>query len=103
MRARSSTSGSRTDWPRLRRASDREIDYGDIPPTSSEFWARAKVVRPVPKVPVSLRIDEDVVAWFRRRGRGYQTWMNAVLRAYAASHAGPAPRRRARRGSRPPH
>ncbi len=34
------------------------------------------------KAPLSLRIDEDVLAWFRAQGRGYQTRMNAALRAY---------------------
>lgn len=78
---------SRTDWERLRESDDRSINYSDIPATSPEFWARARLVLPPRKVPMSLRIDEDVVAWFRSQGGRYQTRMNAVLRAYVDSHA----------------
>jgi len=37
---------------------------------------------PVPKKPVTLRLDHDVLVWFRTLGRGYQTRINAVLRSY---------------------
>lgn len=78
---------SRTDWARLREATDRNINYSDIPATSPEFWARARLALPPRKVPVSLRIDEDILAWFKSQGGRYQTRMNAVLRAYVDSHA----------------
>ncbi|MGA9070399.1 MAG: BrnA antitoxin family protein [Terracidiphilus sp.] len=48
----------------------------------AEFWRSAKVVMPVGKTSVHLRLDSDVVDWFRARGKGHQTRMNAVLRAY---------------------
>lgn len=54
----------------------------DALPTDAEFWKTAKVVMPRPKVPVSLRLDPEVVAWFKSRGRGYQSRMNAVLRSF---------------------
>jgi uncharacterized protein (DUF4415 family) len=47
-----------------------------------DFWDAADVVMPVAKRAISLRVDEDVLGWFRALGPGYQTRMNAVLRTY---------------------
>jgi len=69
---------------------DRAIDFSDIPLTSEEFWKtaeRGKFYRPV-KQQLTLRLDADVVAWFKRRargGRGYQTNINRALREYVFS------------------
>jgi uncharacterized protein (DUF4415 family) len=80
---------SRTDWDRVRAMSDDEAEAAaagdpDAPPLDEAFWREARVVlpRPTRKKHTGLRIDEDVLAWFRARGPGYQTRMNAVLRAY---------------------
>lgn len=48
----------------------------------AEFWKSARVVVPNGKTSVHLRLDNDVVAWFRANGKGHLTRMNAVLRAY---------------------
>jgi uncharacterized protein (DUF4415 family) len=61
----------------VRRTSPPELS--DLPAT---FWDDAEVVAPTPKRAVSIRLDEDVVEWFRRSGPRYQTRMNAVLRMY---------------------
>ena len=45
-------------------------------------WSKAKVYGPLIKHPTSLRIDPDVLAFFKSLGKGYQTRMNAVLRSY---------------------
>lgn len=69
---------------------DDEIDFSDIPEAGDEFFANAKrgtMYRAV-KHQVTLRIDADVIDWFRRQapeGKGYQTDMNRVLREYVAS------------------
>jgi uncharacterized protein (DUF4415 family) len=55
--------------------------------TDRHFWAQAKIVMPAVKTHLSLRLDEDVVDWFKRQGAGYQTRMNAVLRAYVRHKA----------------
>ena len=47
-----------------------------------EFWSKAKVVMPRIKEPVSLRVDADVLDWFKSQGPGYLTRMNAVLRSF---------------------
>jgi uncharacterized protein (DUF4415 family) len=56
------------------------------PPELSElpdgFWEKAVVVTPPPKEAISIRIDRDVLEWFRNQGPRYQTRMNAVLRSY---------------------
>ena len=59
-----------------------KIDYSDIPQTDEKFWADAAVLMPGPKIHLSVRLDKDVVGWFKRQGPGYQTRMNAVLRSY---------------------
>jgi len=57
-------------------------DDPDNPPWTDEDWANARVVWPQGKAPVTLRIDKDILHWFKRQGRGYQTRINAVLRAF---------------------
>jgi len=79
-----------TDWRRLRRASAASIHRGieadpDARATDEEFWKHAKVVMPAPKEIVTMRLDADLLRWFRRR-RGYQTRINAILRAYMKGH-----------------
>ncbi len=53
----------------------------DINATDEAFWAKAKVVMPRPKRTVTMRLDADLLEWFRSN-RGYQTRINAILRAY---------------------
>jgi len=81
-----STSGkSETDWERLDAMTDEEIDFSDCPEITPEMFAKAAVrrgLKPVRKSQVTLRLDSDVLAWFKRGGRGYQTRINALLRAY---------------------
>jgi uncharacterized protein (DUF4415 family) len=48
----------------------------------ADFWKSARVVMPSGKTSVHLRLDRDVVEWFKARGKGHLTRMNAVLRAY---------------------
>ena len=57
------------------------------PSLGKDFWKDAKVVYPeVPKVQTCIRFDADLLKWFRSRGPGYQTRMNAVLRTYYEAH-----------------
>lgn len=64
---------------------DSEIDYSDIPATDEAFWADAVVIRHGPKEQISIRLDADLLEWFRKRGR-YQTEINAVLRTFMEHH-----------------
>lgn len=76
-----------TDWVKLRALGNDEIVFtADAPQTSAADWADAVAHRglPVPasKTQIALRVDSDVLDWFRAQGPKYQTKMNAVLRAY---------------------
>jgi uncharacterized protein (DUF4415 family) len=87
---RYSSEVSQTDWKRLNSMRDEDIDTSDIPEPTPEQLARAvlrKNFQPVPrKQQVTLRIDADVLDWFRAQGQGYQSCINALLRAYKEAH-----------------
>jgi len=63
--------------------SDADIDYSDIPELDESFFKKEVVKLPVKKDSVTLRIDHDVLEYFKHQGRGYQTLINAVLKTYA--------------------
>lgn len=76
---------TKSDLKRLDTMTDTDIDYSDIPPTPDDFWSQAEVFVGG-KQAVSLRLDPDVVAFFKEQGKGYQTAMNRVLRQYMEAH-----------------
>ena len=86
MKKTSTTSKSQTDWKRLDAMTDDEIDTSDIPPLTPEMFAKAVVKKGLKtkdsKTQLTIRVDRDVLAWFKSRGRGYQTQINALMRAY---------------------
>lgn len=83
LEARRGRGESRTDMGRLRAMSDAEsADDPAFADQPDEWLARAEAVMPTPKKLLSLRIDNDVLEWFKRQGPGYQTRINAVLRAF---------------------
>jgi len=69
---------------------DEEIDFSETPEMSPEKFAQAivrKGLKPVQrKAQITLRVDAEVLEWFRAKGSGYQSQMNAVLRAYKQAH-----------------
>ena len=69
---------------------DEDLDESEIPEPTDEEFARAiarQGLKPAPhKSQVTLRIDSDVLQWFKDRGKGYQTRINALLRAYMEAH-----------------
>ena len=82
----------RTDWKRVLSLTDEDIERavaGDpdaAPIMDEDWWREARVVLPTPKVPVSVRLDRDVLEWFKDQGPRYQSRMNAVLRAFMLAH-----------------
>jgi uncharacterized protein (DUF4415 family) len=64
---------------------DEAIDYSDIPPLDDDFFRTARLLMPQPKKAVALRLDADVLAWLKSQGRGYNSRVNAILRAYMAT------------------
>jgi uncharacterized protein (DUF4415 family) len=86
MRNVTTTSNTETDWDRLDSLTDDEIDLTEIPELTSEAFAYAVVRHGLKaaerKVQLTLRVDRDVLAWFKSQGKGYQTRINELLRAY---------------------
>lgn len=71
----------------LAKRPESEIDYSDIPKLGADFWENAKVTPPRTKPVVSLRLPEDVIAFFQGEDpKGYTRRMAAVLKAYADAH-----------------
>jgi len=64
---------------------DKDIDYSEIPRLNESFWENAVPHKPKNKKRISIRIDEDIVEFFKGNGKGYQTQMNAVLGSYMLS------------------
>ncbi len=73
---------SETDLGRIDAMCDEDIDTSDIPPLDEEFFKKATIRMPEPKSSITLRVDKDVLEWFKSHGKGYQSRMNAVLKAY---------------------
>jgi uncharacterized protein (DUF4415 family) len=93
MKHASSPRKSATDFERVAALRDTQILVDeDAPAWTPEMFARAMVKRgvapPRSKVLLSLRIDSDVLEWFRAQGPRYQSRMNALLRAYMEAHHG---------------
>jgi uncharacterized protein (DUF4415 family) len=80
---------SRTDWERVRAMPQEEVERladdedGPLP----KGWEKTITVGPISrKRDVHIRLDADIIDWFRAHGRGYQTRINAVLRAFVDAH-----------------
>ena len=77
----------KTDWARLEGMTDAEIEASIADdPDWAEFkdidWSDVVLVMPAKKRAISIRVDEDVLDFFKQGGEGYQRRMNAVLRSY---------------------
>ena len=79
-----------TDYERLDAMKDEDIDFSDLPEVPPEMFARGIVrrgLKPIgSKKQLTLRIDSDVIQWYKKQGRGYQTRINSLLRAYMEEH-----------------
>lgn len=90
MKKSPTTKRSRTDLKRLDAMRDEDIDLSEIPEVTPKMFARGilrRGLKPVPrKEQLTLRVDRDVVNWYRKQGPGYQTRINLLLRAYMEEH-----------------
>ncbi len=82
---------NQTDWKRVDAMKDEDIQFDeDSPRTQTEDWAAAIVHKGLPyprkKTQIALRLDDDVLTWFKAQGPGYQTRINAILKAYKEAH-----------------
>ena len=78
----------KSDLKRIDAQGDQDIDYSDIPELDEDFFKTARVVLPPGKRQLTLRLDADVLEWMKAQGRGYQSRINAILRAYYEAHRG---------------
>ena len=78
---------SKTDWERLAKLNDQDIDTSEIPELGEDFFRRAELRVPVKRA-VTIRLDADVLEWFKGQGTGYQTRINQLLRQYMQAHQG---------------
>jgi uncharacterized protein (DUF4415 family) len=73
---------SGTRWKAVDRLRESDVDTSDIPPLDAAFLRSARVRLPEPKASITIRLDREVLDWFRAQGDGYQTRINAVLKMY---------------------
>ena len=76
------TDNQKAEVKALSEMQDDDIDYSDIPPLDDAFWKNAvsnPFYKPT-KTSTTVRVDSDVLAWFKSQGKGYQTKINAILR-----------------------
>ena len=88
MKKRTAKKRSRTNWAKIDTLKDNEIDFSDFPELGKAFFKRATLRLPEPKTAVTIRLDRQVLNWFKTKGPGYQTRINALLRAYMEAHKG---------------
>jgi uncharacterized protein (DUF4415 family) len=72
----------KSDLPRVDALRDEDIDYSDAPALDDSFFSRPVLDWASRKESVTIRLDSDVLAWFKSQGRGYQTRINRLLRMY---------------------
>lgn len=73
---------TKTDWQRLSRRNDKEIDYSDIPKTDNKFWEDSEINSPHKKVEFTIKIDEDLAKWLNQKGKSSNQAVNNLIRAY---------------------
>ncbi len=77
---------SKTNLKKIKAMKDSEINFDDIPELDGYFLKNAHIRLPE-KQSVTIRMDSDVLDWFKNQGKGYQTRINKLLRSYMETHA----------------
>jgi len=95
---RSDRRPGKTDWAAVDALTDREIAAAvrkdaDAVPLDID-WSKAVIVTPAKKAAISIRVDEDVLDFFKAGGAGYQSRMNAVLRHFVSEQKKPKPQKK---------
>lgn len=76
----------KSDLKRIDALTDDSINYTDIAELDDQFFKEAKIVMPPGKKQLTIRLDKDMLEWMQSQGRGYQSRINAILRAYYEAH-----------------
>jgi uncharacterized protein (DUF4415 family) len=74
-----------SELKKLAKMPDKNIDYSDIPELDEAYWKNVTVEFPKRKKAVRIRLDEDIINWYKKHYREYQTAINAVLKSYMNS------------------
>ena len=82
MKGKNTIKKSKTNWDKLGQMKESEIELSDIPELDKTFFKKAVLQLPKTKKMVSIRIDEDVLTWYKKQGKGYQTKINEILKMY---------------------
>ena len=77
---------SETNWEQVDQQTDDTIDTSDIPPLTDSFFSRAKLRMPLKLIEATIRMDEEVLEWFKAQGDQYEQLINAALRLYVEVH-----------------
>ncbi len=86
MKANDMNKSSETNWAQVDALTDDTIDITEIGPLRESFFERATLRSPRPLVPVTIKLDPEVVAWFKSQGGDWEERLNAALRIYAVAH-----------------
>jgi len=73
----------------LKARPDEKIDFSDIPELDDGFWKNAEWVEPDKTLPLTIRVKESVLDYFKAGGKGYQTRINSVLESYVRAKKEP--------------
>jgi uncharacterized protein (DUF4415 family) len=87
MKSKRISKKQKADWTKFDKLKDTDIDTSDIPELGEDFFRNAELIIPKPKTMVSIRLDDDILTWFRKQGKGYQTKINEILRMYMRAKA----------------
>ena len=71
---------------KIKSIKDENIDYSDIPELTEYFWDNAKPIYSNGKKAISIRLDNDIIDFFKEEGKGYQSKINSVLKSYVKAH-----------------
>ena len=77
---------SETNWAKLKKMKDEEIDTSEIPPLGEKFFANAKLRMPKNKVSVIVNLDKDINKWYESQSEEAKNLMTVALRIYAEAH-----------------
>jgi uncharacterized protein (DUF4415 family) len=86
MSEKNSEKQSQTDWEKLAKMTDEEIDTSDIPPLDNKFFADAELRMPKNKVSILVNVDQEISDWYEAQGVEGKNLMSVALRIYANAH-----------------
>jgi len=86
MSKKDSEKKSQTDWEKLAKMADEEIDTSESPPLDDKFFASAKLRLPKDKVFVLVNVDQETSDWYESKGEEAKELMSAALKIYAEAH-----------------